>query len=406
MKALGFLFLGALLGSPGCDHGASTPENTLPVVVNAGPPGAEYVNGLFTSITICVPGTTNCQVLDSVLVDTGSMGLRVLSSAAGGTFSLTLPQENDPDGNPIAECGGFVDGFTWGPLRLADVKMGNEDARSVPIQVIGDPSFSSVPTSCSSTGGASEDTLATLNAYAILGVGPFPQDCGSPCDAPFTAGDTGNPGFYYTCPSSGCQPAEVAVEAQAQNPVSRLPIDNNGVIVDLPSVSAGGAASVNGTLVFGIGTQPNNDLGGATVLPIDPVTLTFTTEYQGTPYALSFIDSGSNAIYFLNSNLSGVATCVDTETNTQASSFYCPPATVSLMATNLGINGASSAVTFGVADTDTLLTQNNFAYDNLAGISGTTSDSEYFDWGLPFFFGRRVFFAIEGSVAPAPYFAY
>ena len=39
-----------------------------------------YVNGLFTSVTICVPGTSSCQTLDGVLVDSGSSGLRLLAS--------------------------------------------------------------------------------------------------------------------------------------------------------------------------------------------------------------------------------------------------------------------------------------------------------------------------------------
>jgi hypothetical protein len=206
------------------------------------------------------------------------------------------------------------------------------------------------------------------------------------------------------CPSSGCIPAAVAVEAQVQNPVSLLPIDNNGVLIDLSAVSASGAPSATGTLVFGIGTQPNNDLGDAAVLPIDPGTLTFTTLYLGQSYPMSFIDSGSNALYFLDAAATGLPVC-----EAPLDIFYCPvtSGTVAFTATNQGINGASSAVTFGVANADTLYdSEQNFAFDDLAGPSGS---SAYADWGLPFFFGRKVFSAIEGAVAPGgptPYFAY
>ncbi len=407
MRALGFLavLMGALFGAPGCDHGSGSPGNVLPVVVNAGPPGGSYVNGLFTSITVCAPGTASCKTLDSVLVDTGSVGLRVLSSAAGGALSAMLPQKSDAEGDPIVECSAFVDGYTWGSLRLADIQMGNEEARSVPIQLIGDPNFPEVPESCKSGGGANEDSLETLNTYGILGVGPFPQDCGGLCAASIASGD--NPGnVYYTCPSSGCRPAAVPVEAQVQNPVSMLPTDNNGVVVELPAVPPGGAPSVEGTLVFGIGTQPNNSLGAATVLPIDPEFLTFTTKYRGVAYKFSFIDSGSNALYFLDPTVAGAPPACAKPDN----DFYCPETTVSLTATNVGIDGSNSTVTFSVANAKTLdAGVTNFVFGDLAGISGTGASNHYFDWGLPFFFGRSVFTSIEGSDAPGgetPYFAY
>jgi hypothetical protein len=42
-------------------------------------------------------------------------------------------------------------------------------------------------------------------------------------------------------------------------------------------------------------------------------------------------------------------------------------------------------------------------------VGSTTSSSNYFDWGLPFFYGRRVFVAIEGNTVAgkaAPFWAY
>jgi hypothetical protein len=405
IHALRPLFCG-LVSAAACGGGGSAgsvPSNGVAVAVNSGPT-VGYVNALLTSITVCVPGTTDCQKIDSVLVDTGSMGLRVLSSGAGGELSLALPLQTDSSGSPIAECNAFVDSYTWGPLRLADITMGDEKAHSVPIQVIGDPSFGAIPTSCSAIGGPSADTLESLGAYAILGVGPFPQDCGEGCAEAPNAANTENPGnVYYACPSAGCQPTAVPVAAQVQNPVSMLPVDNNGVMIDLSSVSAGGATTATGTLVFGIGTQPNNGLGGATVLPIDPGTLTFTTTYSGQSYPMSFIDSGSNAIYFLDSTATDLPAC----TNSLYNSYYCPDDSVSFTATNQGTNGATSTVSFAVANAGTLFAnQNNLAFADLAGPSGS---SEYFDWGLGFFYGRKVFTAIEGAVAPggqSPYFAY
>src|SRR5258708_37366610 len=52
-------------------------QNVAPIVVNAGPAN-NYANGAFTSVTLCVPGTSTCQTIDGVLVDTGASGLRLV----------------------------------------------------------------------------------------------------------------------------------------------------------------------------------------------------------------------------------------------------------------------------------------------------------------------------------------
>jgi hypothetical protein len=118
---------------------------------------------------------------------------------------------------------------------------------------------------------------------------------------------------------------------------------------------------------------------------------------------LSLIDSGSNGLYFLDSTTTNLPLCP----GSQFDSYYCPSATESLSATNLGVNGASSAVSFTVADA-TALFENQYAYA-FDDVGGPSSGGEYFDWGLPFFFGRKVFTSIEGAGAPGgstPYFAY
>lgn len=382
------------LGAAGCSsHGVSTAPNTLAITANSGPPGVGYINGLFTSVTVCAPGTSRCQRIDYALVDTGSVGLRILSASAGGGLSIALPLETDPAGDALAECAGFIDGYTWGPLRVADVTMGSELARSVPVQVIGDPAFAEVPASCSATGGVGQDSIETVRTFAILGVGPAPQDCGFACAESVTADDTENPGnVYYACSPGACVPAAVPLGAQVQNPVSLLPVDNNGVMVRLPSVAQGGEASVGGSLVFGIGTQANNALGSATVLALDPDTLTLPTTFRGKSYAMSFIDSGSNAIYFLDSSATSLPACPG-----GLEDFDCPatPGTVAFRATIEGGNGVSSSVSFAVANAEALFTDETNAC--FADLAGPGAGSDYFDWGLPFFYGRGVFYAIEGA---------
>ena len=62
----------------------------------------------------------------------------------------------------------------------------------------------------------------------------------------------------------------VPLASQVQNPVTLFPTDNNGTIIELPSVAASGATSVTGSLIFGIDTQSNNQSGSQTVLTLNP----------------------------------------------------------------------------------------------------------------------------------------
>lgn len=381
----------ALLSACGGGSKSSTPAsntittsgaNVAPIVANSGP-AQVYANGVFTTVTVCVPGTSTCQTIDGVLVDTGSYGLRLLSSALSG---ITLPQEKNTDGNPIAECVQYVSSYTWGPVQTADVTIGSEKATSVPVQVLSDTDYPAPTNQCTSSD-TPADTQADLGANGILGVGLFAQDCGSPCPA--------NDDEYYECTSAtaACTTISATLAQQVVNPVALFPTDNNGVVIELPAVSAG-EPSVSGSMVFGIATQTNNTLNGATVYEADQYG-NFTTTFNSNPYTQSFIDSGSNAYFFPDSSL---PTCF-------SDSFFCPLSTQNLTATNKGSNGASGTVDFSIANAQTLFNdQADFVFGDLGGPA-----SNYFDWGLPFFFGRNVYVAIQGTTAPngtTPYWAY
>jgi hypothetical protein len=182
---------------------------------------------------------------------------------------------------------------------------------------------------------------------------------------------------------------------QVSNPVGFFASDNNGVIVELPSATT--AASLNGSLVFGIGTQSDNGMGSASVFPLDS-NGEFTTAYHGHSYP-GFIDSGSNALFFLDSSLTSLPDCAND------SSFYCPSSVSSLSATTSSPGGGNVTFNFSVGNADTLFSEPaDFVFGTLAG-----PNPGAFDWGLPFFFGRNVFTAIESRSTPAgqgPYWAF
>jgi Protein of unknown function (DUF3443) len=366
----------------------STVSNEVSASVNLGPENND-VDMMFISVTVCVPGTSTCQTIPDVQVDTGSEGLRILSSE----LSISLPSMSQ-SGNPLAECISFADNsFLWGPMATADIEMAGEKASSVPVQIVGDANFPGVPASCN-TGGPNDGSLAELGAEALIGVGVFQQDCGSACSAAVSE----VPNMYYTCDSSGvCSAASVSLADQLPDPVWLFPQDNNGLAITLPSIPAAGAATASGSVIFGIGTQSDNALGTATVYTTNDEGYISTT-FQGVAYPESFLDTGSNGLYFLSASTLGIAECSDEP------GFYCPGAPVSYTATNTGQNGATGQVSFTIDNADTLFNTGDSAFDDLGG-----DNPGSFDWGLPFFFGRTVFIGIQGETSPGgtgPYWAY
>src|SRR5579863_10314000 len=231
------------------------PPNVEPLVMDGGP--ANALNTPFVTIKICAPGsTTTCQTIDHVEVDTGSSGVRILSSV----LTISLPAVMSGS-STVAECLQFADGSAFGPLATADLTLptSGKSAAGLTVQVIGASGYT-VPADCP---GTQEDTVAAFGANGIIGVGPFMQDCGPAC----VGETTPLPGTYYTCTGGTCTGSNLPVTAQVSNPVVFFSTDNNGVIVELPTPPSGGSASLTGgVLVFGIGTETNNALGTATVL--------------------------------------------------------------------------------------------------------------------------------------------
>lgn len=399
--------LGLLAGCGGDlgSGGATTlpGNNVAAITVDGGPAAAvNGINAAYVSVTVCQPGsTTNCQVIDHVLLDTGSTGLRLLASVANS--SLALPQELDAASQPLFECLVFADSYVWGSVRLADVQIADGKAMNIPVQLIGDPVSPTAPNECSRALTASPlpagNSVAALNANGILGVGVFREDCGVGCTAPPSAGDIYQ---YYVC-STTCSGETLDTALQVQNVVYHFAANNNGVVIELPSVAPDGAFGARGSLILGIGTATNNALASATVLAVDPATGFLTTVFNGHTLAHSYIDSASKGLYFDDA----IAAC---DPASVAGGLYCPgtAAPLALSASIQGSSGGSVQVDFALGDGLALL-QAQPTYSAFADIGGPLGDATAFDWGLPFFYGRNVYIAIEGQTAGSatgPYFAF
>jgi Protein of unknown function (DUF3443) len=374
------------------------PPNVEPIKVDTGPAAlsTRAVNIPYVTIKICDPTSGACQTIDHIEVDTGSSGLRILSQA----LSINL-QVATLGGKAIAECTQFADGSSFGPLATVNLTLptSGKTVSNLAIQVIGAPTYPTVPGDCP---GAQENTVEAFGANGILGVGPFIQDCGGAC-----ASTSGFPsGFYYTCADpASCVGAAMPTAMQVSNPVNFFASDNNGAIVELPAVSGTGAASLSGSLVFGINTQSNNSFGSASVATASADYAYVQATYNGTVFDNGALDSGSNAVYFTDNSITMCTTSVG---------LYCPSSTLSLSATLKGVNSTILTAPFSVANAETELTNNPTAgvIPNIGGsipssVSGSTAIQ--FDLGLPFFYGRNVFTGMEAHMAggySGPFYAF
>ena len=336
-----------------------------------------------TQVTICQPSTSDCQTIADVLVDTGSSGLRIFASAV----RIPLSSSN------LGECMYFGSGTEWGRVHTVDVALGGEPAVLVPVHVI-DPTFAGQYTSTGQPAlnicgvGAVDSSPVQAGFNGILGVGLFPFDSG----------------FYYNCAAFPCAAVAVAASQQVQNPVGLLPVDNNGVLVSLPSVPASGSPSVTGSLILGIGTESNNQPSGVMVLPTNSLGH-IVTRFHPSPGVstqnVGIIDSGSNIIFFSDSSLS-IPLCPG-----NLSFLYCPSTPLNFSAINTELSGSpSSLVSFQIVDPSPLLNSGNAAISN---IGGPTFSTGVFDWGLPFFFGRTVYVGLSGRTSvlgTGPFWAY
>lgn len=385
-----------------------------PAALSAGSNGYSAFNEPYVTITICVPGsTTVCQTIDHIILDTGSVGVRLIGGVLKASLLAGLPAEVDQSSNPVGQCYQYVNSYAFGSVRKVDFAIAGETVASMPVQVIADAGvFSAVPASCSSGGGTNIVTAQEFGANGIIGIGTTTTDCGTICTT--SGGSSG--AIYYDCPTTGCS-AIIARAANAIspfeqliNPVAGFAADNNGTILALPAVPAQGAPALSGTVTFGIGTQSNNALNAATVLPVTTSGSrlgagVLTVTYKGKALTQSFFDSGSNEYFFIDPSL---PPC----TSANYVAFYCPTSATTISYVVTATNGATANEAFSLASPLNISGSSVVAPGlaiNPTLVKPPLPFANSFDTGLPFFLGRTIYTAIEGRQAAAtagPFVAY
>lgn len=367
--------------------GADT--NVIPLSVGCG-----YENQPCVTVKICVPGsTTNCVTISNLLLDTGSSGLRVFKSALGG-FESNLTNYSTSQGGAMAECVQYGDLTThWGPLLNADIMLGQSVATNMTFQLI-DPAYTGAPPCSSVCTKTNADTQMT-GYNGILGVSPTEFDCGNSCQLAASAS-------YFSCPSNtscsaiGAQTSG-STNLQIRNPVFKTATDNNGVILQFPSInSSSGVPTLNGNLVLGIGTRTNNT-PPQNVLSLNANNLGYFYTNLNNIVIDAYIDSGSEALFLPTNTL---PTCSITN------SFLCPSTLTQFSAQLISHDNLTQVgATFTIANTNSLSSSNN-VFDNLGADIGNTTTIM---WGFPFFIGNTVYVGYGGKSTPlgtGPFWAF
>lgn len=410
-----FLLLWLLLTLVACGGGSSnsplllkvaTDVNVADLIVDSGPDG-NGVNRLYTSVTICKPGSaTLCRTIDHVLVDTGSVGLRLLANEV--STDLQLSAAKSTNGNVLLGCANFLDGsFAWGPLALADVKLGGLTAADTTVQLVGHSDYDRFQTQCSASGDPII-TASDLGANGILGVGPSKQDCGSACEV--QGRRSARNGKYFSCTNAACTSVTgttLATDKQLQQVVARFPTYNNGFAIQMDSVPNSGASTANGKMIFGLGTRSNNQFPSLQVLATTSQgylfgTLTSSSALAGGSFSSTFLDTGSNGIFFD----SFLPNCIPPND----SGFYCPLADIAFNVVLGSVGAVQAKGSFTLTNAAALFQKGNAA---LPTLGGSLSASGLLDLGLPFFYGKTVVIGIDGmsatgvgaSTATGPFYA-
>jgi Protein of unknown function (DUF3443) len=351
-----------------------TGTNTLPIQIQQfSGSSMATVNIPYVTVSLC-DASNHCADIPNVLLDSGSTGFRLLTSALNGT-GLNLATVNSGNG-VVGECAYFASGYLWGAIREATIQLGQQSTQtSVPIQVIDD---SAVPAGGGTTYcmGAATDMSIQLQANGILGVSAFLNDSGNffLCDAgscvTMNASDS-------TATSTGQKPV---------NPIAKLPAAySNGIIVQMPATPPTGVTTATGTLLLGINSVSNNQLGSSTNVYALSSQGELNVSVNGIA-GTGFIDSGSNG-YFVS--LAGVPQCSSPDVG-----FYCPTDPVSLTLQISSGATSSASLSAQIGNTYTLLQSHHLALPELGGPSAISGQT---DLGLPFFYGRSIAFGMEGT---------
>ena len=347
------------------------------------------INGPCVSVTICSPtNPTSCQTIDDILIDSGSVGLRIFSSELNSSLRNSLPAESI-NNQPIANCVGYGDlSVNWGPVAIANISLGNESTtKSIPILLI-DASYIDNGAACLQNYNSTGQTFhlqtspADFRYNGILGVASRVYD---------------NVTDYFSCTNSSCSKSPTIKDNNSQllaNPIAFLPKSyESGITFKFPVIGNRGAINAVGYAVFGVGSNKDNTFeSDVKIYPISNCTDVFIcmpTTLEGSSIEHGFLDTGSNFFYFNDANI---------KKNNYG--YYIPSSIITLSPINNSI-----PTNINIANYDIITKTRNTSFNN----NGVKTDDNILDYGLPFFFGKTIYICFAGMTCngiAGPYWAF
>ena len=363
--------------------------NSIAVDVGSNPD--DEVSYPLVMVTLCAPGTSTCQSIPNVFLDTGSTGLRIKTNAIEPELMNALPILKDESGKEIAECFQYADTDDWwGRVGTADVKFGTDTASGISVQLV-DPSYGHHPLDC----GGKVSGVAKEKINGVLGIYFTQSDC---YDHECVGGAKNLDHYgmaYYACGEHGfCKPHSMPVPLQVSNPVYALGLDSNGYILQMPAIDPNGSPDSRGSLVFGINTRENNQLDpAASVIALNPSDNTFPVTMSGLSLN-GFLDSGTGA-YAIPAKKLGIPECKKKD----APGYLCPTSPQDFTVKFQDFQGKNESFKIDITSGKDQLASSNYAFDRLA-IDSVANYSDALFLGLPFFFGKKIYFGFASASAP------
>lgn len=374
------------------------------------------------SLTICVPGTSTCQTIDHILVDTGSTGLFLFSKQTQGVLDLAatpLPQAKDSNGNLLYDCMAYGGNSNAGGTYIADVYLnGSHYATQQTIGV-----FGTVENQASQLCSFNKNANQTINDYVLSN--PQTQQVGLGFNGILGVGalkPSIDDSSTLSCNSQfQCTPFNWYNGTNLHgysNILAQLNNDSNGFGLSIPSPSInvnGGfnGQALQGQLILGINTQTDNQVSVAQKIMtlIQPSSLTvipsgFLNASLEQSTAQVLVDSGTNGIlisstfasYFAGLGItptqpSNAISALQVASSTQQQTF-------SLTLTDAAQNTSTQSLSLTTNTVINPLWQSGVIPD--FGFFFTNSNTaQNIILGIPFFMGKTIWFLEAGGTNPS-----
>lgn len=391
IKLLQISLLTLTLGA--CNNGSSSNSkaigptdpgsgNTVPLIVDGGY-NYDAINRPFIALRLCQSGTSNCQIFDHILVDTGSTGLRINQSQISSTLLAALTPITYQNQN-VYQCMQYAAGYDFGQVFSADVRLADKFASSISIEIINDGDQTGIPATC--TGSTSFANLNEMGAKGIIGINPYSYP-----DNNYTSGGVYLGSNYTQVNDPTTIPTQLNI-----NPVAALGSESSGFIMTLPSVTGASNGILEGSLILGLNTESNNMI--SSLLAESLITVVTGSNDSSFPVGFfisstsaggvgdtdSIFDSGTPTYYFYSS----MQQC----TGSQAG-FYCPTSTANSWNSTITPE-SGSAISLAVQ----IIGYSAIDQSIMPGLGEVASYSnlDLTLYGLTFFFGHSIYVGLMG----------